>query len=151
MLKTKNLYVTQPTISDIDQIYEIEIENFLFPWSKHYFIFNLQLSDEFRKFYVAKVNEEIVGYVICWISDKNAHIHNLSVKKLWQRLGVGSKLLEFLFKNLKDCGVRVVTLEVRVSNVAAINLYKKFGFEVVTVKHKFYDDGEDAFFMVKNL
>lgn len=151
MLKTENLYISEATFSDLDEIYKIEIENFKYPWSKYHFIFNLQLEDEFRKFYVAKVNEEIVGYIICWICENTAHIHNLSVKKSWQRSGVGSKLLEFLFKNLVDRGINIVMLEVRVSNTPAINLYKKFGFDIVAVKPKFYNDGEDAYLMIKQL
>ncbi|MCX7941128.1 MAG: ribosomal protein S18-alanine N-acetyltransferase [Endomicrobia bacterium] len=150
MLVIKNLEITEAQLTDIEDIYNIEIENFKFPWSRHFFIFNLQLPNELSKFYIAKIENEVIGYIICWISGETAHIHNLSVKKSYQNLGVGSALLDFLLHKLRSGGITTVTLEVGVNNSSAIKFYKKFGFNIVLTKSKFYND-EDAFLMMKEL
>ncbi len=136
---------------DLEQIYEIEKENFRFCWSKNYILLNIKLPESFRKFYVAKVDDEVVGYVVCWLSDETAHIHNISVKKDYQNVGVGSKILNFLIEKLKKINIKTIVLEVRISNFSAINLYKKFGFKDVIIKEKFYPDGENAIVMIKEL
>lgn len=151
MLKVDNLQILPAEEKNVDEIYNIEKENFKFCWSKEYFLFNLKLAKDICEFYVAKVDDIVVGYVVCHISDKTAHILNISVKKEYQGCGIGSKLLDFLLNKLQHYGVKSVILEVRVDNIKAINLYKKFGFSEVKILPKFYHDGKDAILMLKNI
>ncbi len=152
MLK-KNIKIRKVQIFDLGEIYEIEKENFKVCWTKEFIQFNIQLFDHIRKFYVATDAEtnKIVGYIICWLSDKTAHIYNLAVKKEYQNCGIGSRLLEYLLEDLKKEGIKTVVLEVRKSNQKAIYLYKKFNFVEIDVLVKFYPDGEDALYMIKDL
>lgn len=145
------LVIQKATVEDAEQIYLIEKENYKFFWDKNYILFNINLSEQIKIFYVAKVENEIVGYIVCWLSESTAHIHNISVKKNYQNLGVGSRLLEYLLNRLLCLNINTVVLEVRVSNLKAISLYKKFGFIEVKVKEKFYPDSEDALLMMKYL
>jgi len=147
----QEIEIRKVQLSDLDEIYKIEQENFIHCWSKEFIQFNIQLPEYIRKFYVAVKENKIVGYIVCWVSDKTAHIYNISVKKEVQNLGIGSCLLEYLLEELKKDGFKTVVLEVRKSNSKAINLYKKFGFAEVKVLPKFYPDGEDAIYMIKNL
>lgn len=155
MLAINNLLILSVRDTDIDEVYKIEKENFVFGWSKEYFYFNLKLAKnkDICKFYIAKIEptDTLIGYIICHISDKTAHILNLSVKKEYQNLGVGSKLLEFLLNTLSQEGIQSVILEVRVSNKKAVYVYKKFGFFEIKLLTSFYPDGEDALLMLKNL
>lgn len=151
MIELNRVIIEPVQEKDLDQIYEIEMENFKFFWSKNYILFNIRLPDAFRKFYVAKVDDEVVGYVVCWLSDETAHIHNISVKKHYQNLGIGSKILDFLTEKLKEINIKIIMLEVRKDNILAIKFYKKFGFKDVIIKEKFYPDGEDAIVMIKDL
>jgi ribosomal-protein-alanine N-acetyltransferase len=147
----QEIEIRKVQLSDLDEIYKIEQENFIHCWSKEFIQFNIQLPEYIRKFYVAVKENKIVGYIVCWLSDKTAHIYNISVKKEVQNLGIGRCLLEYLLEELQKYGFKTVVLEVRKSNSKAINLYKKFGFAEVKVLPKFYPDGEDAIFMIKNL
>jgi len=147
----QEIEIRKVQLSDLDEIYKIEQENFIHCWSKEFIQFNIQLPEYIRKFYVAVKENKIVGYIVCWLSDKTAHIYNISIKKEVQNLGIGSCLLEYLLEELKKDGFKTVILEVRKSNSKAINLYKKFGFAEVKVLPKFYPDGEDAIYMIKNL
>jgi len=147
----QEIEIRKVQLSDLDEIYKIEQENFIHCWSKEFIQFNIQLPEYIRKFYVAVKENKIVGYIVCWLSDKTAHIYNISIKKEVQNQGIGSCLLEYLLEELKKDGFKTVVLEVRKSNSKAINLYKKFGFAEVKVLPKFYPDGEDAIYMIKNL
>lgn len=152
MLKQK-VEIRKVCLFDIDEIYEIEKENFKICWSKEFIHFNIQLSDYIKKFYVAVEgeNNKIVGYIVCWLSDKTAHIYNIAVKKEFQNCGIGGRLLEYLLEDLKKEGIKTVVLEVRKSNNKAIQLYKKYIFVEVDIIPKFYPDGEDAIYMMKEL
>lgn len=145
------LTIQKATQEDVEQIFSIELENYKFFWDKEYILFNINLSEEIKKFYVAKLENKVIGYIVCWLSEKTAHIHNISVKKEYQNFGVGSKLLEHLLYELLNLNINTVILEVRVSNHKAISLYKKFGFSELEIKKGFYPDNEDAILMIKNL
>ncbi len=135
----------------LDQIFEIEKQNYNPHWSKDYILFNIRLPQNLKKFFVTKIENLVVGYIVCWLSEETAHIHNIAVRKEFQNQGIGKRMLEYLIENLKLNGTKSIILEVRKSNLQAISLYKKFDFKEVSIKPKFYPDGEDAIFMVKNL
>ncbi len=81
---------------------------------------------------------------------ENAEIENLGVLEASSKKGLASTLIEKLFINLKECGVKNITLEVREGNAAAVNFYKKHGFSVLGKREKFYQE-EDALLMGKKL
>ncbi|MEN3013721.1 MAG: ribosomal protein S18-alanine N-acetyltransferase [Endomicrobiia bacterium] len=145
-----NLIIEEATLKDLHQIYLIEKENFKFPWDKNFIYFNFQLSKNIRRFYVARLEDIVIGYVVCGLSDRLAHIYNISVKKEYQNKGVGSKLLKYLLDDLILSGIETVILEVRLSNIRAVSFYRKFGFNEFKIKKSFYPDKEDALIMVKN-
>jgi len=66
-------------------------------------------------------------------------------------LGYGKVLLEFIISYLINKKCDNITLEVRVTNNKAINLYKKFGFEIASVRNNYYENGEAAYMMIKGL
>lgn len=148
---TKEVIIEEVKEEDLEQIYKIEQENFNPCWSKDYILFNIKLPKNFNNFFVAKIDNNIVGYIVYWFSDQTAHIHNISVKKEFQNLGIGSQMMHFMIETLKTANFKSIVLEVRISNTAAISLYKKFGFKEVSIKKKFYPDGEDAIFMIKEI
>lgn len=97
---------------------------------------------------LAKDKETIFGYIDFWITFDSATICNVATFKEYRNEGVATSLLKEMFKYLINENVMFVTLEVRKSNISAINLYKKFGFNIVSVKPNYYKDGEDALYMI---
>jgi peptide alpha-N-acetyltransferase len=103
----------------------------------------------------------IVGYVLAKIDDEDesddkvlkGHITSLSVLREFRRLGVARKLMEATHKAMEEeYKLKFVTLHVRVSNVAALGLYKdRLKYEQVTMDKGYYLDGEDAYLMRKTL
>jgi ribosomal-protein-alanine N-acetyltransferase len=113
-------------------------------------------------FIVAEVDGEVVGYVMCRIefgfSDfgfsgfiKKGHIVSIAVMPEHRRRGIGYALVSKALEGMRLYNARQAFLEVRVSNMPAINLYKKLGFEVVKIIRGYYSDGEDAYVMSREL
>lgn len=100
---------------------------------------------------VYKIDDSIVGYLDYWITFDSSTIFKIIVKKEYRNKSIASKLLEYSINHLKKENVLYLTLEVRKSNLSAINLYHKFNFEDVVIKEKYYKDGEDAIYMVRGI
>lgn len=113
-------------------------------------------------FVVAEQSRQIVGYVMCRIEmgmpplglfglNKRGHVISIAVLPEHQRKGIGRALMEEAMLGMRSYNARECYLEVRASNIAAIRLYEKLGFEILRNLHGYYADGEDAYVMRKKL
>ena len=134
--------------NDLDAVNAIEIQAFQDPWSKQDFINELE-SNPYSCIYVKEINGEVVAYVDLWIAYENAEIANIAVKKEFLHQGIASELMQYCLQKIQQSKCENFTLEVRVSNMNAIKLYEKFGFQTVSKRKKYYADGEDAYLMVQ--
>ncbi|MBI2165871.1 MAG: ribosomal protein S18-alanine N-acetyltransferase [Chloroflexi bacterium] len=108
----------------------------------------------FKRLWKNEVGEEagyqdhIVGYVGTWFVEKEAHIVAIAVTEAFRGQGIGELLL---IAGIEAAALRqatTVTLEVRVSNLLAQNLYYKYGFRQVGLRKRYYlDNNEDAYIM----
>ena len=90
----------------------------------------------------------IVGFAGLWLMVDESHITTIAVHPDYRGQGVGETLLSALIGISYDIGARMVTLEVRVSNTVAQNLYRKYGFKEAGVRRRYYSDNhEDAYIM----
>ena len=103
------------------------------------------------KILVVKDNSKIVGYLDYWITFDSSTIFKIIIKKEYRAQGLASLLFQKMIDDLKENEVLFSTLEVRTSNENAIKLYNKFGYEKITIKEKYYKDGEDAIYMVRGI
>lgn len=134
--------------NDLDAVNAIEMQAFQDPWSKQDFINELE-SNPYSCIYVKEINGEVVAYVDLWIAFENAEIANIAVKKEFLHQGIASELMQYCLQKIQQSKCENFTLEVRVSNMNAIKLYEKFGFQTVSKRKKYYADGEDAYLMVQ--
>ena len=86
-----------------------------------------------------------------WILFDNAQICNICVRDEYRKKGIASDLFDIAENAFQMHECFSITLEVRVSNEPAINLYKKRGFSTVCIKKGYYKDGEDAYYMMKGV
>ena len=107
----------------------------------------LQLYNAGAGFLVAQVAQTIVGYVIFWIKEGQGHIIVIAVDSNYQDMKVGSLLLEKTCFIFKRNNINTVFLEVRKSNIRAINFYKRNGFVKINEEDDYYNDGESAIIM----
>jgi ribosomal-protein-alanine N-acetyltransferase len=97
---------------------------------------------------VVRAGARVVAYAGVWLMVDEAHVTTFAVLPAYRRRGIGGLLLSGLMALSADMGAAVVTLEVRLSNVAARQLYQRFGFRPVGVRPRYYsDNGEDALIM----
>lgn len=144
--------ILQMSNDDIQEVCMLEEEIFENePRKKEYFEYEINENDLSRMF-VLKEKNEIIAYGGLWFLFENADIILVGVNPKYQGKGYGQKMLDHLLKVAKDNECEFVHLEVRVSNVKAINLYKKNGFEIIRTRNGYYsDNNEDAYDMMKGL
>ncbi|MGN0468057.1 MAG: ribosomal protein S18-alanine N-acetyltransferase [Acutalibacteraceae bacterium] len=140
--------ISEMSKGDIKEIYEIEKECFSTPWSEASLL--SETKNENAHFFAAKRCGEVLGYIGSHIAADECYIANVAVKKSARRNGVASSLVEKVCENAKEKNCAFVSLEVRKSNTAAQELYKKHGFSVCGERKNFYTDPpEDGFIMTK--
>lgn len=135
-------------IEDVDAVATIEKECFSIPWSKESIEKELTNKDSF--FCVCEIDGKTVGYAGIYLAYPEGEITNIAITKKHREHGYAGQLLEFMFENTGKLGITDYTLEVRVSNEAAIKLYEKYGFVSEGIRKNFYDmPKEDANIMWK--
>lgn len=131
---------------DIDQIIEIEQEAFPEPWSRG--MFCQEVTSPMSHFYVALLGDTVVGYVGFWQVVDEAHITSVTVHQDYRGRGFGQQLTRFILGTAARQGLVCATLEVRVSNHRAQNLYMRLGFQKTGVRKGYYKKtNEDAIIM----
>jgi ribosomal-protein-alanine N-acetyltransferase len=133
--------------SDIAQVIRMERELFSDPWSLESFLEDLRENDTSYSF-VLDLGENIIGYAVCWYYFNELHIGNFAIHPDYQGKGIGSFFLERIFNTFSD--YKAAYLEVRENNLAAIRLYKKFGFKKAYHRKRYYSNGENAIVMIKH-
>jgi ribosomal-protein-alanine N-acetyltransferase len=132
----------------IDGILKVSMMSFPVTWSKE--SFENELSNRYARYMVAVKDDTVVGFGGMWIIIDEAHITNIAVHPEYRGLGIGSMVMDSLISICSLEGVTAMTLEVRMSNLRAKNLYKKFGFVEEGIRKSYYEDNkEDAVIMWK--
>ncbi|MGE5453560.1 MAG: ribosomal protein S18-alanine N-acetyltransferase [Methylocystaceae bacterium] len=136
--------------SDLDQVMKIEVVAFPTPWSR--LSYEGELLNQFASYYVIDSDGQIAAYAGIWCVFEDAHVTNVAVDPTCRRQGYGRLLMETLINRAREKQAQRIYLEVRPSNLAAINLYREFGFLPGGVRRAYYTDNqEDALLLVKNL
>lgn len=151
--------------ADVPDVMTIERRAFSLPWSDytyqhelmenhnaHYFVarrLDGRVVSRPRSWWARLFKREekapIVGYGGFWIVLDESHISTIASDEKWRGHGIGELMLLAMIERSVELGAHEVTLEVRASNVVAQNLYRKYGFEVVGRRPRYYrDNDEDA-------
>lgn len=145
-----NIKISRMTVSDLNEIEDILFSDFDDFWNIN--TFKIELLNPNSKYIVAKIDNKIVGYAGIWKAVDDVHITNIVTAKNLRRQNIGSILLSNLIEMAKaENGITSITLEVNCNNLPAKKLYEKFGFEVVGLRKKYYNNIDDAIIMTKQL
>lgn len=147
-------------MDDIDMIIAINVECLPEHYPLSFWMEHLKKWGDI--FYVAEVDNEIVGYVLSRIEEghshfkggyiKMGHIISVAVREKFRRKGIATYMILTLLNSLKTIHrAEEAFLEVRISNEPAVKLYEKLGFIVIKRLTQYYLDGEDALLMAKTL
>jgi ribosomal-protein-alanine N-acetyltransferase len=139
------------TIEDLDAVMEIERRAYDFPWTQGIF------RDCLRVGYCCWCYEEhgrIQGYGVMSVAAGESHILNLTVRPESQRQGIGGKLMRHFLQLARRHDADTAMLEVRPSNIAAVKLYQRLGFNEIGVRRNYYpaaEGREDALLLALSL
>lgn len=135
---------------DLAVVMEIEKLCFSIPWTKNSFLIEIT-DNRCARYFVAHINETVIGYGGMWIMIDEAHITNIAVHPSYRKMGIGHSILKALISEASKNGAERMTLEVRVSNREALNLYSRMGFAAEGIRKRYYSDNdEDALIMWKS-
>ncbi len=144
---TAHIQYREMGMDDISSVVAIEEEVFATPWTEEVFQHELT-SNNYAHYIVALHNEEVIGHCGMWIVLDECHITNVAVRQHMQGNGIGEALMRQAIALCKEKSVRLMTLEVRMTNMTAQNLYRKLGFLDGGIRKNYYaDDHEDALVM----
>lgn len=148
-----DLNIRKGTISDLESILNIEKSVFpLFQQSSRRTLL-LSLRSNFQQVWVAdcatKGDKEVCGALILYAYKRTLRIYSIATSKNYQGKGIGDALLKHAESIAGDSGFERISLEAEAANKKLIDWYRKRGFEVVELSRDYYDDGIDAYKMVK--
>ena len=137
--------------ADLDRVLALQKKCFAHPWAAD--LGRRELGHEWSTVLVAEADQTgLAGFLIFWLVHDEVHILNIATDPALRRRGVARTLLLQALHTGRAQNCRLATLEVRRSNLAAIELYRAFGFRSVGVRPNYYaDEGEDAIVMVCDL
>ena len=140
--KIKILPMTEADIEEISPNFQTEFDEF---WNIN------NLKNDFQNpnstYFVAKLDNEIVGFAGFLNICDEANIMNIVTKINKRHLGIGSKLLSQLITSAHEQNCKSITLEVNEHNAPAIHLYEKFNFKRIGLRKKYYNNKDNAIIM----
>jgi ribosomal-protein-alanine N-acetyltransferase len=137
--------------TDLETVMAIEERAYGFPWTEGIF------RDCLRVGYCCwcyEVDGDLYGYGVMSVAAGESHILNLTVNPDTQRQGIGTRLLKHFMQLARRHSADIVMLEVRPSNIPAIRLYEKLGFNEIGIRQNYYpalDGREDALLLALSL
>lgn len=135
------------TIDDIPDVMKIEKDSFPSPWTYEAY-YNEVMLNQFAHYIVLEINNEIIGYCGLWVIIDESHITNIAIDPQFRGQKLGEALLRQVMFVALQKGAKTMSLEVRVSNQIAQNLYRKLGFQNGGIRKGYYTDNhEDALVM----
>jgi len=135
--------------SGVCEILSLNQDNFADGWNEKML---LDAFDSGRFFVIgAFLENELIGYVSFSLAISDADIEGVVVKKAFTGQGIGKKLMDNAHEFIKNKGADRILLEVRENNKIAKGLYEKAGYTTISVRKNYYNDGENALVMLKEL
>ena len=152
------LYVTvrEATDADVPAILEIENLCFVAPWKEKDIRYEIHENPVSNVWVIELENKEqniksVVGYCDYWHTFDSATIAKIAVHPQLQHKQLGSAMMDEIVNDCYAKKVRTLTLEVRENNEKAINFYLKHGFKQECIKPHYYDNGDNAIYMILNV
>lgn len=142
-----NMIIRKMTEDDIPAVVDLDQKSFSLPWPERSFRFELT-DNPASRCWVAELDRKVVGMIVVWLIVDEAHVATVATHPEYRRRGIGRRLLSHALRHLIQDGARSSFLEVRESNLAAQEMYRKFGYEATSRRRHYYrDNDEDAILM----
>jgi ribosomal-protein-alanine N-acetyltransferase len=137
-----HLIITRMSASDVPEVLRIERASFSTTWPSDAF-YNELSTNKLAHYYVGRAGGKLVSYGGIWVIFEDSHITTIAVDPEARGRRYGELMLIYLLDEAIERGAAWMTLEVRESNVAAQQLYRKYGFTTVTTRKGYYSDNNE--------
>jgi len=145
-----SMEIRRMTLDDIPAVIELDSLSFTLPWPERSFRFELT-DNPASRCWVVEQDGKVLGMIVAWMLVDEAHIATIATHPEHRRYGIARKLLMYALRYMSKEGAVTSFLEVRESNSAAQEMYRKFGYEEVGRRKRYYKDtNEDAILMTLN-
>ena len=142
-----NFHIRRMTVEDVPAVTQLDRISFTLPWTERSFHFEVT-SNPASRCWVAESGGALAGVVVAWLLVDEVHIATIATHPDFRRQGIAQALLAHVLKLGAEEGAISSFLEVRESNSAAQELYRKFGYEETGRRLRYYkDNGENAILM----
>jgi len=142
--------IRRMTLEDLPAVISLDKLSFSLPWPERSFRFELTENSASRC-WVAEMDGKIVGMIVAWLLVDEAHIATIATHPDHRGQGIARNLLMYALRYMSKEGAVTSFLEVRESNIPAQEMYRKFGYEEVGRRKRYYKDtNEDAILMTLN-
>ena len=142
-----SLTIRRMTVEDVLAAHELDVSSFSLPWPERSLRFEVT-DNPAARCWAAELDDLLVGMLVLWMIVDEAHIATVATHPDHRRQGIASQLLVEALKSAHAEGARSALLEVRDGNQVAQEMYRKFGFQVVGRRERYYKDNyEDAVLM----
>lgn len=139
--------IRRMTLEDIPQVVAIDQVSFSLPWPERSFRFEVTDNPASRA-WVVDLEGMISGMLVAWLLVDEAHIATIATHPAFRRQGIAGRLLSHALIEMRREGATHSVLEVRASNTAALEMYRRFGFvESGRRPHYYRDNDEEAILM----
>ncbi|HSG41783.1 MAG TPA: ribosomal protein S18-alanine N-acetyltransferase [Anaerolineales bacterium] len=139
--------IRRMTLDDIPAVVELDRLSFTLPWPERSFRFELT-DNPVSRCWIVELDGKVVGMIVAWLLVDEAHVATIATHPNHRRQGIARKLLTYALRYMSKEGAVTSFLEVRENNHAAQDMYRKFGYEVVGRRKRYYKDtSEDAILM----
>lgn len=142
------MIVREMTEADIASVVGVDSATFSDAWKET--AFREEIEKDYSHYFVCEIDGEIVGYAGIWCIYETAELIRIATAPDFQQKGIANMLMQEILSCAKSCGCERMMLEVRRSNIPAQVLYKKFGFDEISVRKGYYN-GEDALILEAKL
>lgn len=138
------------SVQTVEAVAKLEEKCFSTPWSLD--ALAEEISNPIAVYFTAWYDQKIVGYIGMHHIMDEGYINNIAIDPDYRRKKIATALIEHIQHYAKENSLKMLTLEVRQSNIAAIKMYENFGFENVGVRKNYYSlPTEDAVLMTLEL
>jgi len=140
--------IRQMQLEDLPSVVEIDRMSFSLPWPEGSFRYEVDKNKAARCLVAEAEDHRIAAMIVSWIIVDEVHIATFATHRDFRRRGIGSVLLRAALDDARSKGAVRAMLEVREGNVAAQEMYRKFGFDIAGRRSHYYrDNGETALLM----
>lgn len=135
------MQIRQMQSQDMERVCEIERQSFSKPWSRE--SFEKAYTNPSNIYLIIEKENQILGYCGIWMAADQGDLCHIAVAREARKKGCGALLLQAALEKCKKMGGSSLFLEVRASNVAAIKLYQKLGFQEIGVRPMYYSEPKE--------